>query len=119
MIKYNSHIKSLRIVITPAKPIFEGGIRTGDTQGKYAQFENGRYETNDERIIKKLESLSTFSIDFWRVTDEPAKTDEENKSAGPDLESMTRQELLQMAEEKGLEVNPQANKKELLELLKT
>ena len=118
MIKYNSHIKTLRIVIMPAKPIFEGGVRTGDTQGKYAQFENGRYQTNDEKIIKKLESLSTFGIDFWRVTDEPAKEDKD-KSSEPDLESMTRQELLQMAEGKGLEVNPQAQKKELLELLKT
>ena len=118
MIKYNSHIKSLRIVITPAKPIFEGGIRTGDTQGKYAQFENGRYQTNDEKIIKKLEGLPTFGIDFWRVTDEPVKEDKD-KSSEPDLESMTRQELLQMAEDKGLEVNPQAQKKELLELLKT
>lgn len=116
MTKYNSHIKNLRIVITPAKPIFEAGIRTGDTQGKYAQFENGYYQTDDKKIIDKLESLPTFKVDFWRISDESKKT-QENENQGPDFESMTKQELTQVIKDKGLEVDPKLNKKELIELL--
>ena len=38
MTKFNSHIKSLKIVLKPAMPIFEGGTKVGDTPGEYAQF---------------------------------------------------------------------------------
>lgn len=34
MAKFNSHIKSLRIVLKPAQPIFEGGLKVGDTPGE-------------------------------------------------------------------------------------
>lgn len=115
---YNSHIKNLRIVLGSSKPIFEGGIRVGSTTGKYAQFNDGQFQTDDKKVIQKLEGLPTFKVDFWRASDEPEKSqEEENKNQGPDFESMTKQELTQLAQDKGLEVDPKLNKKELVELL--
>jgi len=116
---YNSHIKNLRIVITPARPIYEGGTRVGDTVGGYAQFEGGQFQTDDKKIIAKLESLPTFGIDFWRASEKEGDEPKEEKSPEPKLESLTRQELLKTAQDKGLEVSPEAAKKELLELLKS
>lgn len=120
MTLFNSHIKTLRIVLAPSKPIYEAGVRLGDTSGKYVQFENGRFQTDDKEIIKKMESLPTFGIDFWRISDKPKPESEEGpgKKSETDLESLTRQELLQQAQDKGLEVDPKVSKKELLELLK-
>ena len=60
MAKYNSHIKKLRIVLKPAMPVYEGGVKVSDQPGEYAQFEDGQFESKDEAIIEKLESLGTF-----------------------------------------------------------
>lgn len=116
---FNSHIKNLRIVVTPSRPIYEQGVRLGDTQGKYIQFENGRFQTDDKEIIEKVKKLPTFGIDFWMVEDKPeSKEDEQKEPLESEFESQTRQELLQIAKDKGLEVDSKATKKELLELLK-
>ena len=119
MTVYNSHIKNLRIVITPARPIFEGGTRVGDTVGKYVQFEGGQFQTEDKKTIEKLEDLPTFGIDFWRASDKAEEDQKDKGNTEPKLESLTRQELLKTAQDKGLEVSPEATKKELLELLKS
>ncbi len=119
MMVYNSHIKNLRIVITPARPIFEGGTRVGDTTGAYARFEGGQFQTDDKKVIAKLESFPTFGIDFWRASDKAEDEPKNEKSSEPKLESLTRQELLKIAQDKGLGVNPEATKKELLDLLRS
>lgn len=72
---YNSHIKDLKIVLKPAQPIFEGGLRVGDKSGQYAQFSGGRFETKDKDVIEKLEGLSTFNVDFWKVEKEEKPED--------------------------------------------
>jgi F420-0:gamma-glutamyl ligase-like protein len=56
MAKFISHIKSLKIVLKPAMPTFEGGTKVGDVPGKYALFVDGQFETQDEEIIEKLEA---------------------------------------------------------------
>ncbi len=128
MTKYNSHIKNLRITIAPATPIFEGGQKVGDKQGKYATFTNGQFETDDKEIIEKLESLPTYNVDFWRAsdkkkTDEPEKT--ETDQTTPDgqndeikLENMTKKELVLLAKEKDVQVNDKQTKEEIINLLK-
>jgi len=115
---FNSHIKNLRIVVTPSRPIYEQGVRLGDTKGKYIQFENGRFQTDDKETIERLKKLPTFGIDFWMVEDKPDLEEKQKEPLEGDLESQTRQELLQLAKDKGLEVDSKATKKELLELLK-
>lgn len=117
MAKFNSHIKSLRIVLKPAQPVFEGGLKVGDTPGKYAQFAEGKFETKDEEIIEKLKSLPTFNVDFWEV-DESAgeKTDDQPKAEG-DLTKLTKKELQAMATEKGIDLDGSETKDRLIELL--
>jgi hypothetical protein len=115
MAKYNSHIKSLKIVLKPALPMFEGGLKVGDSQGKYAQFVEGKFETKDEEVIEKLESLPTFNVDFWRASDEPEKTKE--PEVGGDLQKHTKKELQAMAEEKGIQLDGSETKDRLIELL--
>lgn len=118
MTTYNSHIKNLRVALTPAKPIFEGGIKVGDTIGKYAQFTGGQFQTDDKESIEKLEKLPTFGVDFWKVADEPAQTSEpEQKSEAVPLETKTKQELLAIAKKKNIEVDDGLTKPEILERL--
>ncbi len=122
MVTYNSHIKNLRVALTPAKPIFEGGIKVGDTLGKHAQFVGGQFQTNDKESIEKLEKLSTFGVDFWKVSDEPAQTtpkDRSQQNKESDLESLTKAELLALAKEKKIEVDEGLNKAEIIERIKT
>lgn len=117
MARFNSHIKNLRIVLVPALPIFEGGIKVGDKPGKYATFSGGRFETDDEEVIEKLEKLPTFGIDFWRVSDD-AEPEGKQEGGIADFESMTKKELLLLAKEKSIEVEGNPTKEELIELLK-
>lgn len=101
--------------MTPSRPIYEQGVRLGDTQGKYVQFENGRFHTDDKETIEKLQKLPTFGVDFWRVSDEPAKPQANQE---PDLESMTKVQLLELAKQRNIEVEDGLNKPELIERLK-
>lgn len=115
MAKFNSHIKSLRIVLKPAMPIFEGGTKVADAPGKYALFVDGQFESKDEEVIAKLESLPTFNVDFWKVTDEPEQT--KAPEVDGDLQKYTKKELQSMLEEKGVELDGSETKDRLIELL--
>jgi hypothetical protein len=117
MTLFNSHIKTLRIVLTPSRPIYEQGVRLGDTQGKYIQFENGRFQTDDKEIVEKLEKLPTFGVDFWRVSGEAAQPAPKT-SQQSDLESLTKAELIALAKEKKIEVDDGLTKAEIIERLK-
>ena len=117
MAKYNSHIKSLRIVIKPAMPVYEGGIKVNDAPGKYATFVDGQYETSDEQIIAKLESLSTFNVDFWKV-DESEQKQTPAPTVDGDLQKLTKKELQTLAAEKGIELDGSETKDRIVELLK-
>ena len=115
MAKFNSHIKNLKIVLKPAMPVYEGGLKVGDSAGQYALFVNGQFETEDEKVIEKLESLPTFSVDFWKTSDEETQTNE--PEVGGDLQKHTKKELQAMAEEKGIELDGSETKDRLIELL--
>lgn len=118
MAKFNSHIKSLRIVLKPAMPTFEAGVKVSDVPGKYAQFIDGKFETQDENIIAKLESLPTYGVDFWKSDDAAAPQDDTNKpEVDGDLQKHTKKELQAMAEEKGIELDGSETKDRLIELL--
>jgi hypothetical protein len=119
MTLFNSHIKTLRIVLTPSRPIYEQGVRLGDTQGKYIQFENGRFQTDDKEIVEKLEKLPTFGVDFWRVSNESAQSTPKAQQSANDFESLTKAELIALAKEKKIEVDDGLTKAEIIERLKT
>lgn len=118
MTKFNSHIKSLKIVLKPAMPIFEGGQKVADALGKYAQFSDGQFQTEDKEIIERLEKLPTFGVDFWKVDeaeqDESSKVDEGSET---NLEKLTKKELQSLATEKGIEFDGTETKDRLIELL--
>lgn len=136
MTKYNSHIKNLRITIVTATPIFEGGQKVGDKQGKYAKFENGHFETDDKDVIKKLEGLDTYGVDFWQANDKdkevkntkpedttpdqtpPDNPDNQDQDKEVKLENLTKKELVLMAKEKNVQVNEKQTKEEIINLLK-
>jgi hypothetical protein len=117
MAKYNSHIKSLRIVLKPAMPVYEGGVKVGDNTGRYAQFVDGQFETKDEKDIEKLESLSTFNVDFFKASEENAEKTEAPTVDG-DLQKLTKKELQALAAEKEIVLDGTETKDRLLELLK-
>ena len=114
MKKYLSHIKNLRIVIVPGEPIFSDGRKIGDRQGKYAQFTGGEFMTDDKEIIEKLESLTTFGVDFVLASGEP----KEPEAPKPiDLSKLTVPQLKEKAKEAGIEVPEGATKAAILTLL--
>ena len=115
MAKFNSHIKSLRIVLKPAQPIFEGGLKIGDTPGEYAQFSDGQFETANEEHLSKLASLSTFGIDFWKVSEESSPIDP--PTVDGELQKLTKKELQTLAGEKNVELDGTETKDRLIELL--
>ncbi len=118
MTKFNSHIKSLKIVLKPAMPIFEGGQKVADALGKYAQFSDGQFQTEDKEIIDRLEKLSTFGVDFFKVDEseqkEPSPVDGDSDN---NLEKLTKKELQALATEKGVELQGDETKDQLIELL--
>jgi hypothetical protein len=118
MAKFNSHIKNLKIVLKPAMPVYEGGLKVGDNAGQYAQFVEGKFETKDEKVIERLESLSTFGVDFWKASEEEADSEENKPTVDGDLTKLTKKELQAMATEKGIELDGSETKDRLLELLK-
>ncbi len=91
-------------------------MKVGDVAGKYAQFVDGQFETNDEEVIAKLESLPTFGVDFWKASDEQQQESNEPEVDG-DLQKHTKKELQAMAEEKGIELDGSETKDRLIELL--
>jgi len=115
MAKFNSHIKRLRIVLKPATPIFEGGLKIGDQPGIYATFEDGQFETKDGELVKQLEELDTFKIDFWRVSDESSPV--EDTTVDKDFVRLTKKELQTLAKDKGVEVDGTETKERLIELV--
>ena len=78
-----------------------------------AQLTDGRW--TEEAIIEKLESLGTFKIDFWRVSDDASPT--EDTTVDKDLAKMTKKELQSLATEKSVEVDGTETKERLIELL--
>ena len=117
MAKFNSHIKALKIVLKPAMPIFEGGTKVADAPGKYAQFVDGQFESKDEEVIAKLESLPTFNVDFWKVDESEQSKDDKEPEVDGDLQKHTKKELQALAEEKGIELDGSETKDRLIELL--
>lgn len=124
MVTYNSHIKNLRVALIPAKPIFEAGIKVGDTIGVYAHFSGGQFQTDNKEVIEKLEKLPTFGVDFWKASDEEAKPatspaqTQSLQNPEADLDSLSRPELLEIAKKREIEVDEKLNKQEILDLLK-
>lgn len=124
MTKFRTHIYkpnggNLKITIETAKPIFKDGHRIGDERGKYADFVGGVFETNDQKVIDYLKSLPTFGVDFFEVPEGRGESPKSPaKSAEPELESLTKAELIAFAQEKGVEVDEKLTKAEILERLK-
>jgi hypothetical protein len=115
MTKYISHIKNLRIVITPGSPIYKDGQKVGDLMGKYAQFSGGMFETDDQEIIDKLNSLPTLGIDFNIDSEETAPAKQE--AIEGDFTTLTKPQLLAKAAEIGLTVPKDAKKEDIVALL--
>jgi len=118
MTLFNSHIKTLRITITASRPIYEQGVRLGDTQGEYAKFENGRFQADDKRVVEKLEKHPGFGIKFWKVSDGESKPAASAAGSEADLESFTKVQLLELAKKRNIEVEDGLGKPELIERLK-
>jgi len=118
MTLFNSHIKTLRIVLTPSRPIYEQGVRLGDTQGKYVQFENGRFQTDDKEVVEKLEKLPNSGVDFWKVANEQSRPQESQTQNETDLESLTKVQLLELAKARNVEVEDGLNRPQIIERLK-
>lgn len=119
IIKFVSKYANLTRVIQPAGHLFENGRQVGYNAGKRAQFVEGKFETDDEKIIKVLKNTEGVWIDDGKTAEDIEKNEEKtSEDTQPKLESLTRQELLQLAKDKELEVGSKATKKELLELLK-
>ncbi len=118
MAKFNSHIKNLKIVLKPAMPVYEGGLKVGDSAGQYALFVDGKFETKDEKVIDKLESLSTFGVDFFKVDESEQKgSSTVDGDSDNNLEKLTKKELQALATEKGVELQGDETKDQLIELL--
>ena len=118
MAKFNSHIKNLKIVLKPAMPVYEGGLKVGDSAGQYALFVDGKFETKDEKAIDKLESLSTFGVDFFKVDEsEQKESSTVDGDSDNNLEKLTKKELQALATEKGVELQGDETKDQLIELL--
>lgn len=122
MTKFKTHIYkpnagALRITIEPSRPIHQDGMRVGDTRGKYAHFVGGVFETDDKEVIEYLRKLPSFGVDFFEVpeNEEPAQS---SQNSGPNLESLTKKELVEHAKGKGIEVDESLTKAELVERLK-
>lgn len=120
----------LRIVVKPGTPLFEGGVKVGDRPGVYADFVNGEFATDDKDVIAKLRSLQTFGADFYEVTDEEknaTNSDSGNSADGngsanePDpraeLEKLTKQQLQELADERGVALDPNLKKAGIIDAL--
>lgn len=123
MAKFKTHIfkaggGNLKITIEPAKPLFKDGQKVGDQPGKYADFVGGIFETSDKKVVEKLKSLPNFGVDFFEVP-EDEEPKEPAKAKEPDLESLTKTELLELARTKNIEVEESLTKAEIIEKIKS
>ena len=99
-------------------PVYEGGLKVGDSAGQYALFVDGKFETKDEKVIDKLESLSTFGVDFFKVDEsEQKESSTVDGDSDNNLEKLTKKELQALATEKGVELQGDETKDQLIELL--
>lgn len=132
---YKSGGGSLRIVVKPGMPQFEGGVKVGDKPGVYADFVGGEFKTSDKEVIAKLRSLPTFGTDFVEVTDEDEKagskagnTGDGNDQTGgntagdqtdprAELEKLTKPQLQELAKERGVALDPNLKKAEIVDAL--
>ncbi len=123
---------SLRIVVKPGMPQFEGGVKVGDKPGVYADFVGGEFVTKDKEVIEKLRSLPTFGIDFIEVTDEDEKAGKNAGSENADqsgddggdqsdpraeLEKLTKSQLQELAQERGITLDANLKKAEIIDAL--
>ncbi len=116
MTSFHSPIKNLKIVVKSGTPVYEGGVKIGDRPGKYAQFVNGVFETNDKEIINHLMKMPTFGFDFFKG--DKKETENQSNVSNENLQTKTKTELLAMANDKGIAVNKDASKEEIINLLK-
>ncbi len=122
MAKFKTHIykaggSNLKITIETAKPLFKDGQKIGDQPGKYADFVGGVFETDDKKVIEYLRNRTTFGVDFFEVP-EDEDAPKSSVKAEPELESLTKQELFELAQRKNIEVEEGLTKAELVERLK-
>lgn len=123
MTKFRTHIYkpnggNLKITIGSAKPVFKDGHRVGDERGQYADFIGGVFETDDKKVIEFLRSRPTFGVDFFEVPEDEEETKSPAQSEEKNLESLTKQELIELAQRKNIEVEEGLTKAELVERLK-
>lgn len=114
---YKANSGNLKIKIESAKPIFKDGQKVGDEPGKWADFVGGVFETNDKKVIEYLKNRPTFGVDFFEVP-EDEDAPKSSVKGEPELESLTKQELLELAQRKNIEVEEGLTKTELVERLK-
>jgi hypothetical protein len=110
----------LRIVLQAAMPIFEGGQRVGDRPGRYADFANGEYVTDNQADIEKLRSLPGYGVDFTEVSDKEvaqAVASTPTSSVTDDLTAMTKPQIVEWAKAKGIEVDASLTKPQMIEAL--
>jgi len=124
----------LRITLSPATSVYEGGVKVGDKPGVHVEFTNGEFVTDDKKVIERLRSLPTFGRDFHEVTDEDLKaeqkqnaskkaSDETGNDAGDqndpraELEKLTKQELQNLAEKRGVTLDANLKKAEIIDAI--
>lgn len=115
---YKANSGNLKIKIESAKPIYKDGQKVGDEPGKWADFVGGVFETDDKKVIEYLKSRPTFGVDFFEVPEDEEETKSPAQSEEKNLESLTKQELLELAQKKGIEVSESLTKAEIIERLK-
>jgi hypothetical protein len=106
---------NLRIVLKHGKPIYEAGVRVGVEKPVFANFKNGRFETDNEDYIEKLRGLSSYGKDFYESA---GKEPVETTSPAEDLNKKTAKQLAIIAKERNLAVKEGMTKQDLLKLLK-
>lgn len=116
-VKFVSKYANLTRVISPASHVYEGGRQVGFDPGKRAKFVDGKFETDDEEIIEALENTEGVWVDDGKSAQEIEE--QEQESAEPALESLTKQELITLAQEKNVEVSDKLTKQEIINLLKS
>lgn len=77
--KYISKGAKLRIVIVPARHIYDNLGQRQYQAGKEAQFENHMFETEDKEIIKFLSTSKSLGNEFWLADGQKTEMTEEGK----------------------------------------
>ena len=105
------------VILKHGTPIYDAGVRIGIKRPVFADFKNGKYETDNPEYIAKLRGLSSFGRDFYEATgrEEPKV---ETTAPAENLNSKTKPQLIAIAKERKLPVKEGMTKLALLELLK-